>query len=107
VVDAIGWIDDHFHLIVPPKDQMPTIDFILHRARAAVLRCGRRQPVGWRGCFARFGGRSPALASSLTWQTVPHTHARALTHTHMRAGMASRGSSSTPTTSWTTADPAT
>jgi hypothetical protein len=38
VVDGIFWIDDHFHLILPPLDEMPSIDYILDKARAAVLR---------------------------------------------------------------------
>jgi hypothetical protein len=38
VVDGIFWIDEHFHLILPPLDEMPSIDYILDKARAAVLR---------------------------------------------------------------------
>lgn len=38
VLDALVWIDEHFHLIRPLRDEMPSIDFILDRARAAVTR---------------------------------------------------------------------
>lgn len=40
VLDGISWIDEHFHLILPPPDEMPSIDYILEKARAAVLRWG-------------------------------------------------------------------
>jgi twinkle protein len=35
------WVDEMFHRIVPPPEQqLPTIDFVLERARILVLRCG-------------------------------------------------------------------
>jgi hypothetical protein len=38
VTDGIVFVDEHFHLILPPADEMPSIDYILDKARAAVLR---------------------------------------------------------------------
>lgn len=38
VLDGIFWLDEHFHLILPPPDEMPSIDYILEKARVAVLR---------------------------------------------------------------------
>lgn len=38
VADGIVFVDEHFHLILPPSDDMPSIDYILDKARAAVLR---------------------------------------------------------------------
>ena len=38
VVDGILFVDEHFHLILPPPDEMPSIDYILDKARVAVLR---------------------------------------------------------------------
>lgn len=46
VLDAVQWLDAHFHLIRPPRDEMPSIEYILDRARAAVLRCGLMSSAG-------------------------------------------------------------
>eukprot|EP00878_Enallax_costatus_P035485 GHUV01039599.1.p1 GENE.GHUV01039599.1~~GHUV01039599.1.p1 ORF type:complete len:305 (+),score=70.74 GHUV01039599.1:231-1145(+) len=40
MIDALIWLDEHFHMIRPLPDTMPTIDYILEKARAAVLRYG-------------------------------------------------------------------
>lgn len=45
VLDALTWLDERFHLIRPPKHTMPTIEYILDKARAAVLRWA----AGWVG----------------------------------------------------------
>jgi hypothetical protein len=39
LVDALVWIDTQFHIIRPMPDTMPTIEYILDKARAAVMRC--------------------------------------------------------------------
>lgn len=39
MIDALLWLDTHFHMIRPPPDTMPNIDYILDKAMAAVLRC--------------------------------------------------------------------
>lgn len=44
LVDALVWIDTQFHIIRPMPDTLPTIEYILDKARAAVMRCVR----GWR-----------------------------------------------------------
>eukprot|EP00878_Enallax_costatus_P042279 GHUV01049515.1.p1 GENE.GHUV01049515.1~~GHUV01049515.1.p1 ORF type:complete len:127 (+),score=11.60 GHUV01049515.1:264-644(+) len=41
MIDALIWLDEHFHMIRPLPDTMPTIDYILEKARAAVLRCAQ------------------------------------------------------------------
>lgn len=52
VLDGIRWIDQHFHLILPPVDEMPSIDYILEKARAAVLRYGVLC-WAWKGVLGR------------------------------------------------------
>lgn len=36
------WLDDCFHLIRCQDDELPSIDWVLDLARAAVLRCDTR-----------------------------------------------------------------
>jgi hypothetical protein len=60
VLDGIAWIDEHFHLILPPPDEMPSIDYILEKARAAVLR--------WVGVAAAHGSDTRVLCVQ---RTVP------------------------------------
>jgi len=73
------WVDEMFHRIVPPPgEQLPTIDFILERARILVLRWG----VGVVG-GSGFGGRVilvlcsvlPAVHTPQTslLESTPHT----------------------------------
>ncbi|WIA29449.1 hypothetical protein OEZ86_011950 [Tetradesmus obliquus] len=42
LVDALVWIDTQFHIIRPMPDTQPTIEYILDKARAAVMRYGIR-----------------------------------------------------------------
>jgi hypothetical protein len=39
---AMQWIDERFHLIRCDDDELPSVDWVLERARAAVLRYGIR-----------------------------------------------------------------
>ena len=36
------WLDEHFHMIRCERDELPSIDWLLELARAAVLRHGIR-----------------------------------------------------------------
>jgi len=44
VVESLAWINDHFHIIRAAADDMPTIDYVLERARITVL---RQVPPPW------------------------------------------------------------
>lgn len=71
VVDGIFWIDDHFHLILPPLDEMPSIDYILDKARAAVLRSALLRWGSGQGCHADYD-RQQTLAAVLRLQLCIH-----------------------------------
>jgi hypothetical protein len=38
-LDALLWVDERFHIIRPPPDGLPGVDYVLERARLAVMRC--------------------------------------------------------------------
>ena len=42
VEEGMRWLDDCFHLIRCQDDELPSIDWVLDLARAAVLRCACR-----------------------------------------------------------------
>jgi hypothetical protein len=35
---AFGWLDEHFYVIHSADDAMPTLDWVLEKARAAVVK---------------------------------------------------------------------
>ena len=37
--EGLQWLDDRFHVIRYEDDELPSIDWVLNLARAAVLRC--------------------------------------------------------------------
>ncbi len=39
VLEALVWIDERFHVIKSSDEELPTIEWVLDKARAAVLRC--------------------------------------------------------------------
>jgi twinkle protein len=82
------WVDEMFHRIVPPPEQqLPTIDFVLERARILVLRCGcrggRREAGAERAPGDATASRHPqlwrvcALPSACLTQCRPSVPARA------------------------------
>ena len=38
VEDGLAWLDERFHLIRYEDDELPSVDWVLNLARAAVLR---------------------------------------------------------------------
>ena len=40
--EGLNWVDDHFHLVRCEDDELPSIDWVLNTAKAAVMRYGIR-----------------------------------------------------------------
>ena len=67
------WLDDCFHLIRCQDDELPSIDWVLDLARAAVLRCaGIRSHTSVTGrCVSRLGlSLTFHAGSAASWQFI-------------------------------------
>lgn len=65
VLEGLEWLDDRFHLIRCQNDELPSIEWVLDLARAAVLRWAARPPSPIPQCASSVCGIPTACGNAL------------------------------------------